>query len=298
MVANPWSRTIIPSRNQNTSVSSISSRDIAPTAHGHDLGHHDNGVAEVDELLRLPPGLRKHLLRLTEELLRLSRPSIHPRVRQLGALVQLEVGREVRPARCDLLRIDGFGLGPTEGDLVDPPHDLDVLLRHRLLPQSGVLDLLPRLMPLSEDARDPDNADRASCLGSHTEIVIEPGQPAPDFELPDQDGNSVRLSGLRGQPVVLYFYPRADTPGCTTQACGVRDHRADYEAAGARVLGVSPDSVEDVRRFADKHELGFTLLADADHGIADLYGTWGEKSMYGKKYMGVTPLDLHHRRRW
>ena len=118
--------------------------------------------------------------------------------------------------------------------------------------------------------------------------MIEPGQPAPDFELPDQDGNSVRLSGLRGQPVVLYFYPRADTPGCTTQACGVRDHRADYEAAGARVLGVSPDSVEDVRKFAGKHELGFTLLADADHGIADLYGTWGEKSMYGKKYMGVT----------
>lgn len=117
--------------------------------------------------------------------------------------------------------------------------------------------------------------------------MIEEGAAAPDFTLPDQDGNEVRLSDLRGQPVVLYFYPRADTPGCTTQACGVRDHRADYEAAGARVLGVSPDSVEDVRKFAGKHELGFTLLADADHAVADLYGTWGEKSMYGKTYWGV-----------
>lgn len=118
--------------------------------------------------------------------------------------------------------------------------------------------------------------------------MIEEGAAAPDFTLPDQDGNEVTLGELRGQAVVLYFYPRADTPGCTTQACGVRDHRADYEAAGARVLGVSPDSVEDVRKFAGKHELGFTLLADADHAVADLYGTWGEKSMYGKKYMGVT----------
>jgi peroxiredoxin Q/BCP len=117
--------------------------------------------------------------------------------------------------------------------------------------------------------------------------VIEECAAAPDFTLPDQDGNEVRLSDLRGQPVVLYFYSRADTPGCTTQACGVRDHRADYEAAGARVLGVSPDSVEDIRKFAGKHELGFTLLADADHAVADLYGTWGEKSMYGKTYWGV-----------
>ncbi|MGZ5311815.1 MAG: thioredoxin-dependent thiol peroxidase [Solirubrobacterales bacterium] len=117
--------------------------------------------------------------------------------------------------------------------------------------------------------------------------MIEEGAAAPDFTLPDQDGNEVTLGELRGQAVVLYFYPRADTPGCTTQACGVRDHRADYEAAGARVLGVSPDSVEDVRKFAGKHELGFTLLADADHAVADLYGTWGEKSMYGKTYWGV-----------
>jgi peroxiredoxin Q/BCP len=117
--------------------------------------------------------------------------------------------------------------------------------------------------------------------------MLEAGREAPDFTLPDQDGNDVALSGLRGETVVLYFYPRADTPGCTTQACGVRDRRADYEAAGARVLGVSPDPVDKVKKFADKFDLGFTLLADADHAVAESYGTWVEKSMYGKKYWGV-----------
>jgi peroxiredoxin Q/BCP len=117
--------------------------------------------------------------------------------------------------------------------------------------------------------------------------MIEQGQQAPDFELPDQDGARVRLSDLRGQTVVLYFYPKADTPGCTTQACGIRDHSADYDAAGATVLGVSPDTVADVRKFHGKQGLNFTLLADADHAVADLYGTWGEKSMYGRTYMGV-----------
>lgn len=87
--------------------------------------------------------------------------------------------------------------------------------------------------------------------------------------------------------VVLYFYPRADTPGCTTQACGVRDRGADYEAAGARVIGVSPDEVAAVKKFADEFDLDFTLLADADHAVAEAYGTWVEKSMYGRKYMGV-----------
>jgi thioredoxin-dependent peroxiredoxin len=117
--------------------------------------------------------------------------------------------------------------------------------------------------------------------------VLQAGDKAPDFELPDQSSDPVKLSDLRGQTVVLYFYPRADTPGCTVQACGVRDRRADYEAAGARVLGISPDSVEDVKKFTDKFDLGFTLLADADHAVAEAYGTWVEKSMYGKKYMGV-----------
>jgi peroxiredoxin Q/BCP len=117
--------------------------------------------------------------------------------------------------------------------------------------------------------------------------LAEAGQLAPDFTLPDQDGNEVSLSALRGKTVVLYFYPRADTPGCTTQACGVRDHSADYEAAGARVIGISPDEVADVKKFAEKHGLGFTLLADADHSVAEAYGTWVEKSMYGKKRWGV-----------
>ncbi len=116
---------------------------------------------------------------------------------------------------------------------------------------------------------------------------VEAGQPAPDFELPDQHGNPVRLSSLRGEWVVLYFYPRADTPGCTTQACGVRDRSAEYEAAGAKVVGVSPDEVDAVAKFDEKFGLGFTLLADADHAVAESYGTWVEKSMYGNKYMGV-----------
>jgi len=117
--------------------------------------------------------------------------------------------------------------------------------------------------------------------------VLQPGDRAPDFDLPDQSGNRIRLSDVLDQTVVLYFYPRADTPGCTTQACGVRDHGADYEAAGARVIGVSPDTVDAVKKFADKFDLDFTLLADADHAVAEKYGAWVEKSMYGKKYMGV-----------
>jgi peroxiredoxin Q/BCP len=117
--------------------------------------------------------------------------------------------------------------------------------------------------------------------------VVSPGDQAPDFELPDQDGEPVRLSELRGQPVVLYFYPKADTPGCTTQACGVRDHLPDYEQAGAVVLGASPDPVKAVKRFHDKQALNFKLLADEDHAIADTYGVWVEKSMYGKTYWGV-----------
>jgi thioredoxin-dependent peroxiredoxin len=118
--------------------------------------------------------------------------------------------------------------------------------------------------------------------------VVEQGQDAPDFTLPDQDGNEVRLSELRGQTVVLYFFPKADTPGCTAQACGVRDHHNDYAGTGARVVGVSPDTVAAQRKFADKYDLDFTLLADENHEVADLYGVWGEKEMYGKTYLGVT----------
>jgi peroxiredoxin Q/BCP len=117
--------------------------------------------------------------------------------------------------------------------------------------------------------------------------VLEPGDKAPSFSLPDQNGEKIKLSDLKGETVVLYFYPRADTPGCTTQACGVRDRKADYKKAGARVIGISPDEVGAIDKFAGKYDLGFTLLADADHAVADKYGTWVEKSMYGKKYMGV-----------
>jgi thioredoxin-dependent peroxiredoxin len=116
--------------------------------------------------------------------------------------------------------------------------------------------------------------------------MIEQGDEAPDFELPDQDGRSVKLSDLRGQPVVLYFYPKAATPGCTVQACGVRDHRADYAKAGAIVLGISPDPVAKVKKFHDKEGLNFALLADEGHVVADAYGVWAEKSMYGKTYFG------------
>lgn len=117
--------------------------------------------------------------------------------------------------------------------------------------------------------------------------TLAEGDTAPDFTLRDQNGDEVKLSDLRGQTVVVYFYPRADTPGCTTQACGVRDRSDEYAAAGARVIGISPDEVEDIAKFAGKYDLGFTLLADPDHAVAERYGAWGEKSMYGKKYMGV-----------
>ena len=117
--------------------------------------------------------------------------------------------------------------------------------------------------------------------------MLAEGDKAPSFTLPDQNGDKVKLSELKGQTVVLYFYPKANTSGCTVQACGVRDRGADYRAAGARVIGISPDAVKDVDKFAGKYDLDFTLLADADHAVAEKYGTWVEKSMYGNKYMGV-----------
>jgi thioredoxin-dependent peroxiredoxin len=116
--------------------------------------------------------------------------------------------------------------------------------------------------------------------------MIEAGEAAPDFELPDQDGRTVKLSDYRGQRMVVYFYPKADTPGCTTQACGVREHLADYSQAGAVVLGISPDPVAKVKKFHDKQALNFALLADEGHHVADAYGVWAEKSIYGKTYFG------------
>jgi peroxiredoxin Q/BCP len=117
--------------------------------------------------------------------------------------------------------------------------------------------------------------------------MLAAGDEAPDFTLSDQGGLSVRLSDLRGKTIVLYFYPRADTPGCTTQACGVRDRRAEYDNAGARVIGISPDGVDAISNFAAKNELDFTLLADSDHSVAEAYGTWVEKRRGGRSYWGV-----------
>ncbi len=117
--------------------------------------------------------------------------------------------------------------------------------------------------------------------------MIAEGDRAPDFELPNQDGETVRLSDRAGKTVVLYFYPKADTPGCTTQACGIRDRAADYDAAGATVIGVSPDPVKAIKRFHSGQSLNFTLLADEDHAVCDAYGVWVEKSRYGKTYWGA-----------
>ena len=117
--------------------------------------------------------------------------------------------------------------------------------------------------------------------------MLATGDAAPDFTLPDQNGEATTLSALRGRSVVLYFYPKASTPGCTTQACGVRDHLPAYEEANAVVLGVSPDPVKKVKKFHDDEGLNFTLLADEDHAVAEEYGVWAEKSMYGRTYWGV-----------
>jgi thioredoxin-dependent peroxiredoxin len=116
--------------------------------------------------------------------------------------------------------------------------------------------------------------------------MAEQGDQAPDFELTDQDGEVHKLADYAGKNVVLYFYPKALTSGCTVQACGVRDRAADYEQANAVVLGVSPDPQNKLRDFADKEHLNFTLLGDEDHSVADKYGVWVEKSMYGRKYWG------------
>ena len=116
---------------------------------------------------------------------------------------------------------------------------------------------------------------------------VEEGTPAPGFSLTSDSGETVTLSSFRGTPVVLYFYPKDDTPGCTTQACGIRDAWGEFEQRGAAVLGVSPDGEASHVRFKQKHDLPFTLLADPDHATAEAYGVWVEKSMYGKTYMGV-----------
>ena len=118
--------------------------------------------------------------------------------------------------------------------------------------------------------------------------MINEGDQAPDFTLQSDAGTDVTLSSLRGRPVVLYFYPKDDTPGCTKQACGIRDVYGEFERAGAVVLGVSPDDERSHVKFKQKYDLPFTLLADTDHSVAEQYGVWGEKSFAGRKYMGVS----------
>lgn len=117
--------------------------------------------------------------------------------------------------------------------------------------------------------------------------MVEEGKPAPDFELASDSGDTVSLASLRGKPVVLYFYPKDDTPGCTAQACGIRDAWGEFERAGAVVLGVSPDDEASHVKFKEKYGLPFPLLADTGHKVSEEYGVWGEKNLYGKTYMGV-----------
>lgn len=117
--------------------------------------------------------------------------------------------------------------------------------------------------------------------------MVAEGKPAPDFQLQDQHGETVTLASLKGSPVVLYFYPKDDTSGCTKEACAFRDAREAYAKAGAKVVGVSPDDVKSHQKFATKYELPFTLLADPEKAACEAYGVWKEKSMYGKKFMGV-----------
>lgn len=113
------------------------------------------------------------------------------------------------------------------------------------------------------------------------------GQPAPDFELPDQNGDMVKLSSFKGKNVVLYFYPKALTPGCTVQACGIRDSKDELDNRGAVVLGVSPDAVKRLPKFSEKENLNFTLLSDEDHVVAERYGVWGLKKFMGREFMGL-----------
>ena len=135
-------------------------------------------------------------------------------------------------------------------------------------------------------------------------MLPTPGTKAPEFTLPSDQGGSVSLKSLRGSPVVLYFYPKDDTSGCTTEACEFRDAWSDVKASGARLFGVSPDGIKSHKKFRDKFNLPFTLLADTDHAVAEQYGVWQQRSLYGRKFMGIARTtfligpDGKVRKRW
>jgi peroxiredoxin Q/BCP len=158
---------------------------------------------------------------------------------------------------------------------------LSMMTRGRSAPDASTCEGFPRSR--SEDKTA--STSHAPTLGGMP--MLEAGQPAPNFTLPDQRGTPVTLSKLKGTPVVLYFYPKDNTPGCTKEACGFRDSFADYKKAGATILGVSPDSSESHAKFAEKFDLPFPLLADPENKVCEAYGVWKEKNMYGRKYMGV-----------
>ena len=131
-------------------------------------------------------------------------------------------------------------------------------------------------------------SERWDVSSDYAPKVVSEGEPAPDFTLTSDAGENVSLSDFRGKPVVLYFYPKDDTPGCTAQACGIRDAYAEFDRAGAVVLGVSPDAAAKHVKFREKYGLPFTLLADPEHEVAERYGVWGEKRYRGRTYLGVT----------
>lgn len=145
----------------------------------------------------------------------------------------------------------------------------------------------PQTTLISIPRRKRKTASMANTSETKVNPTIEPGKPAPAFNLPDQAGEKHRLSAYKGKWVVLYFYPKDSTPGCTTQACGFRDAEAALQGRGAVVLGISPDPVKSKAKFADKQGLNFPILADEGAAVCDKYGVWQEKSMYGKTYMGV-----------
>jgi peroxiredoxin Q/BCP len=147
----------------------------------------------------------------------------------------------------------------------------------------AVLSLVPVVEVLGEHKQEG-----AATMPAGTSTLPAVGAEAPDFTLPDANGQNVSLSDLeKSKAVVVYFYPKADTPGCTKEACGFRDAISQYQKMGIAVVGISPDPVEDIRKFADKYGLRFPLLADADHSVSEKYGVWQEKNNYGKKYWGV-----------